>query len=219
MFFQATGNANASNSLSLAIEPDGYIRRSGFYIESPNSSMINHYQRLVSKPHGCTEQLTSTLYITAITLQSLRKEPLDAKVFHAIQTSTSNLTEGYEKLVKMECREGGFDWWSTNGSGHLGLTAYVVLTLNEMLKVPSSGVDRSLIRATVDWMMSQRDTTGRFTFPSGIVFGRSSRDLVEAYTLWVLTTCGKTYEDLKPELDFLFRLARKKGLKTRSCHL
>ena len=173
----------------------------------PTSKYSYKFDQLISRPAGCVEQITSTLYIVALSYQYLSKQPLTPSIFKSLQKATEYLNEGYTKLTQMECKNGGFDWWGST-TPHLGLSAYAIFVLKEMAKcIPN--VQSSFIQRSVDWILSQRtEGLGRLMFNNdrySYLYGQASKETIEAFVLFALTSSGVSSDLIKPELDFLFR--------------
>jgi len=197
------------NETVLFTIPEGAtsIGQTYFFLYFPRggNSTVQDYQYLIKEPHGCTEQVASTCYLMAIAIQQIQQAPTSSERFKALQQCETFLRSGFSKLKEKEGAKGGFDWWYTADTGNIAVTAFVVNVLSEMKKV-YPGVEDSYIQSIVDWMMTQRDGTGRLLMSRSISsYARSSNVIIEAYVLWVLTSVGKKYEELKEELDFLFR--------------
>ena len=80
-----------------------------------------------ARPVGCTEQITSTAYVSLLGLQLLKKQgTIDgAAQADLIAQAKQSVQIGYEQLATLQRQDGGFGYWRTYSSD-VALTAYVL---------------------------------------------------------------------------------------------
>lgn len=119
------------------------------------SQLVEGLDGIFRMPHGCFEQTSSTTYPNVLALQYLKQAGLknpgvEKKARHYIHL-------GYQRLVRFEVPDGGFDWYG-RPPGNVGLTAYGLLEFRDMANVHQ--VDPKLIARTREWLLKQRGEDG-----------------------------------------------------------
>ena len=68
---------------------------------------------LLHEPCGCFEQTSSTTYPMVMALRYLKSHKSSIEVQAMIEKATKLLKEGYLKLMGYECKNGGYEWYSS----------------------------------------------------------------------------------------------------------
>lgn len=150
---------------------------------SPLADMQQGLESLLSEPHGCFEQASSTNYPNTMVLRYLQEHRI-------VQSDVSDrarklLTSGYRRLTSYECRERGFEWFGAD-PGHEALTAFGLLQFHDMAAVFE--VDTTLLIRTREWLLGRRDGEGSFRRNARHLHQWSvEQSIVDAYIVWAIT--------------------------------
>ena len=162
----------------------------------PAMNLEQRLQYLVQYPHGCLEQVTSSVF-PQLVLNQLTELSNQQKV--AVQ---ANIRKGIERIKNFQSRDGGFsywpgnpeaDEWTTNYTGHFLLEAQAL-----GYNIPSSLLSQ--------WRGYQRGRANAWNQTEPVYYGG---DLVQAYRLYLLALAKapetgamnrlKAYRFLAPE--------------------
>lgn len=174
------------------------------------SQIVKGLEGMLSEPHGCFEQTSTTNYPNTLVLNYLSQSQQASPEF--AKRARDLLTRGYSKLTSFECPDTplkarrGFEWFGATDSAHEALTAYGLLQFKDMSRVHA--VDPELIRRTQAYLMSRRDGKGGFLRnPRALdTFGAAPKHTTDAYITWALIESDPDNEeklDLKTELEAL----------------
>lgn len=174
------------------------------------SELVNGSASILREPHGCFEQVSSSLYPNVLVLMLLQ---LSGKIKPAIKQKALNfIRNGYRKIKGYEITGGGFDLYG-RPAAKMGLSAYGLMELNDMQKVFPE-VSKPLIARTRKYLLRQRDGKGGFKDgPKSGYYGYSDQKVRNAYTVHALIEAGE--RDLDKELS----LVRENALKTQDPYL
>ncbi|MEL6986546.1 MAG: hypothetical protein AAGK97_01860, partial [Bacteroidota bacterium] len=209
-FFPAQFSKSGSSSDTFNFNLDHYVDQTldaEFKIyRNVLGTAMDGIESMLQEPHGCFEQTSSTTYPNVMVMQYLKES---GKTKQAIEKKAMKyIRRGYDRLVSFETEEGGFEWFG-NTPPHLGLTAFGILEFTEMAKI-YNGVDRNMIKRTIDWLLAQRDGKGGFkrsTIKSH-AFQGSSAEITNAYVLYAITS-AKLNVDVELEFKTVFNEAKK----------
>ncbi len=163
----------------------------------PAINLQSRLQYLIQYPHGCIEQVTSSVFPQLVLNQLLELSEQER------YTVDVNVRKGIEKLKNFQTRDGGFsywpnqansDEWGTNYAGHFLLEA-----ANRGYNVPAS--------LTQQWRNYQRVLANNWNQAGPVYYGG---DLVQAYRLYLLALANA------PELGAMNRLKEYKFLRPES---
>ncbi|MEL7535377.1 MAG: alpha-2-macroglobulin family protein, partial [Bacteroidota bacterium] len=159
------------------------------------SELVNGSESILREPHGCFEQVSSSLYPNVLVLMLLQ---LSGKIKPAIkQKALKFIKNGYRKIKGYEIVGGGFDLYG-RPAAKMGLSAYGLMELNDMQKVFPE-VSKSLIARTRNYLLQMRDGNGGFKDGAKTgYYGRSDQKVRNAYTVHALIEAGE--KDLDKEL-------------------
>ncbi len=132
------------------------------------SQMTDGLQSLLQEPHGCFEQVTSTLYPAVIALETLRRTGATDPALE--QLGNAIIRSGYQQLLAYEVDStyGGFSYWG-DPPPMMYLTAYGLMEFADMAEV--AWVDPALIERTANFLMAQQQSDG--SWPSEFAWGYS----------------------------------------------
>ncbi|PAM94545.1 hypothetical protein B4N84_11225 [Flavobacterium sp. IR1] len=161
---------------------------SGFKLfYNPFSSIFDILEGMMSEPHGCFEQVSSTNYPNIMAMQLLEFKKVSPEFKEKVLKFLNN---GYQKLKNYESKDGGFEWYGGN-PGNEALTAYGLLQFNEMKNFIN--VDKKLVERSIKWLNSRKDNKGGFKQnPGRYGFSGIRYEVNNAYIVYVLSEIGET---------------------------
>lgn len=173
-FFELPSGA-VKESLNMSIDIQGCIV----------SSLGSAFAGLISEPHGCFEQTSSTSYPMVMAQKYMKTHP-NSQNRELIKKADVLIEQSYKRLTSFETPTGGFDWFGS-APGHESLTAYGLCQFAEMSEV-YAGVDPKMIARTKKWLLEQRDSAGSFSRKSLALdsFGGAPELTTNAYILFSL---------------------------------
>ncbi len=166
----------------------------------PSDMALEGVESLLSEPHGCFEQTSSTTHPNLLVLQLLKGLRGQEK---AVERATELVAKGYQRLLSYEVAGGGFEWFGRAPANKV-LTAYGLLEFSDMARVYP--VDPALIERTRAWLLAQQGADGSWTpdprwlHDWSAVQGRAS---TTAYVAWALRQSGYEGPALTKALRFL----------------
>jgi alpha-2-macroglobulin len=194
---------NAGESFQSNVTYFGLTGTNQAYLEVSNFPPLDLGRRLnylLSYPHGCIEQTTSSIF-PQLFLSDLME--LDQARKEAIQT---NVMAGIERIKLFQTANGGFAYWpggtydnewGTNYAGHF------------LLEAEKKGF---AIPATLksNWLSYQKKQAKVWNGANASTEGAYYNDLIQAYRLYTLALAGKA------ELGLMNRLRERTDLSTPS---
>lgn len=170
---------------------------------NPLEPILSGLDRIVSQPHGCFEQLTSSVYpnIYALKLMSLtnteENQKLERKVKRYMQS-------GYRKMIAYEVKGGGFDWFGQKPAS-VYLTAFGLLQFHEMKHEIS--VDEKMVSRNLNWLVSKKDSLGGYSLElkKNQKFDRKKHLITSAYVNYALSFTG--YKDIELQYQTSYKEA------------
>lgn len=157
---------------------------------SPLSQMTDGLQVLIQEPHGCFEQVTSTLYPAVLALETLRRAGATDPLLE--RRGSDIIRSGYQQLLAYEVDNtyGGFSYWG-GPPPTLDLTAYGLMEFADMAQV--AWVDPALIERTANFLMAQQQADGSWpTEYSWGYYGNYPALRGTAWVTWALADAGYT---------------------------
>lgn len=151
------------------------------------NGLMESIASILSRPHGCFEQVSSSTYPNILALQFLDKTGTARPGFRA--RALDYIADGYKKLAAYETSEKGFEWYGDTPP-HEGLSAFGLLEFMAMKQV-YPGVSEAMIERTKQWLLSRRDGQGGFKQNSGKYgFAAASKKVNNAYIVYALSEAG-----------------------------
>jgi len=190
---------NSGESFSDAVEYFGITGTNKAYLEVSNFPSVDLGKRLdylISYPHGCIEQTTSSVF-PQLFLADLME--LDATRKASIQT---NINAGIERIKSFQTANGGFSYWpgdtydnewGTNYAGH-----FLIEAEQKGFSIPSG--------MKTNWINFQKKQAKGWSKANQSVAGYYYDDLTQAYRLFTLALAGKA------EIGLMNRLRERSDL-------
>ncbi|WP_103068121.1 TonB-dependent receptor plug domain-containing protein [Aquimarina sediminis] len=150
--------------------------------------VMNGIESLISQPHGCFEQTSSSTYPNILVLKYLNET---GKINPEVRSKAMKyIKDGYKRLISFETKENGFEWFGSTPP-HETLTAYGILEFTEMKEIYSK-VDQEMINRSVTWLMNRKDGKGGFkkSKEGYDSFTSSPKDVADAYIVYAISESG-----------------------------
>ncbi len=173
---------------------EAWVEVSGF----PPLNLSKHLDYLIQYPHGCVEQVTSSVF-PQLFLSNLTEITADQKL--RIET---NIRKALIKLQSYQLGSGGFSYWPGSSYTNEWATSYVghflILAENAGYSLPYGLKDK--------WLRYQRSKAGEWKGNQYYSEYRRLRNdnLTQAYRLYTLALAGK------PDMGAMNRLREKEGI-------
>src|SRR5690606_38391914 len=152
------------------------------------SDLFAGAESILSEPHGCFEQASSSTFPHILALEYLRQSGLSKQETENV--ALKYMDNGYKKLTAYEIKGGCFEWFG-QPPAHEGLTAYGMLQFSEMKKVYPA-VSDDVIERTSKWLRDRRNGRGGFLQSKGKYgFSSASEEVTNAYIVYALTEIGE----------------------------
>ncbi len=155
--FAVMGSKDSIVGINLKDAIPGTISARVRIFDDRQTRWFQDLDRLQRKPHGCFEQLSSTIYPNIFVLdyaKSLGKLSDDDE-----KQAVKNLKYGYEQLINYQLDDGGFGYFSSSESQN-GVTAYAISEFTDLKKVID--VNPNIISKAVAFLLKRRDGIGLF---------------------------------------------------------
>jgi uncharacterized protein YfaS (alpha-2-macroglobulin family) len=127
------------------------------------AQLLEAVEALIREPYGCFEQTSATTYPMVMALEFLKALPdkdTNPKVQELILKSEEILKRGYDKLIKFQTPEKGYEWFGESPA-HEALSAYGLMQFTEMQQV-TQFVDEKMVQDLKNWLLSRKSGDGGF---------------------------------------------------------
>lgn len=178
---------------------------SGTLTAYPNvvSDLVKGIESILREPYGCFEQTSTSSYPNALVMNyMLETDQVDPVI---MKRARDLLDKGYKRLATFECSDNGYEWFGSNPP-HEALTAYGLMQFNDYSEV-YSGVDKTMVKRTADWLMKRRDGKGGFKKDAKALdsFGRADGKVTNAYIVYALAEAG--FDEIDIEANAAYKEA------------
>ncbi|MCS6821062.1 MAG: MG2 domain-containing protein [Microscillaceae bacterium] len=192
-----SGELKAGNSTSFSFKQGwlpNYTKTRLLVSSSPLVEFANQLESLINYPHGCTEQVTSTvfpqLYVKNL-MQHFNKSNKNTELVIA-----ENVQEGIRQILARQNYSGGFSYWLGDYNVHPWVSVYATHFLLEAQKagfeVETQAIERALNYLKEDLLKNEMQTIF-FYDEQGIKRSKKIMNKTTLYALYVLTL-GKRRE-------------------------
>jgi len=172
------------------------------FYPSTMSQLIEGMENIFRMPHGCFEQISSTLYPNILALRYMQENNLDNP--QLTQTALGFISSGYQRLLTYEVRteRGGFSLFG-RAPAETVLTAYGLMQLKDLTSVYT--IDERVLDRMANFLFSHQNRDGSFE-----ITGRhrhsnseSQRLAFNAYIVWALSEAFPEDPRLYSAVDYL----------------
>ena len=155
--FSIINNKNEALKINIPEYINGSFMSSYYVYENSALQMFEDLERLKREPHGCFEQLSSTVYPNIFILDYLKStKKIDAGTE---STVIRNLKKGYQKMISYKNRDGGFSYFGGSESD-VALSAFALLEFRDLKKYVN--VDAKLMQNLSSFILSKKGANGLF---------------------------------------------------------
>lgn len=204
---------NKSEKLKINI-PDyinGSLMSSYYVYENSALQMFEDLERLKREPHGCFEQLSSTVYPNIFILDYLKSVK---KINYVTENEViRNMKKGYQKMLSYKNRDGGFGYFNTAESD-VSLSALALLEFKALKKYVD--VDAKLIQNLSAFILSKKNTNGQFEVRRIYEMQYPYSDYSWARNMYVLFALSKV--GFKNEIQDAYSVNLKRVLATKDSY-
>lgn len=190
---------------------NGSMLSSYYVFENAALQMFEDLERLKKEPHGCFEQLSSTVYPNIFILDYLKSaKKIDASTENLV---LKNLKKGFQKMLSYKNKDGGFGYFNTTESD-VALSAFALLEFTELKKYVA--VDPKLIQELYSFILSRKNGNGLFEVrrdyeaKNGYPEHLWSRNM---YVLYALSKMG-----IKNEIEDSYKVMLNRALATKDAY-
>lgn len=173
-------------------------------LKTTTAQITDAIRNMLREPHGCFEQTSSSTYPNIFILQLMKHA--SRRDYELEQQAKDYLLAGYNRLIKFETAENGFEWFG-HAPAHVALTAYGLMEFTAMKEFID--VDKDMLYRTEKFLMDHRDGKGGFLpTPGGREeFHGVANNVVNAYIVYALTQAG-TGKNIQLEYETALKAAQ-----------
>ncbi|MBD8082740.1 alpha-2-macroglobulin family protein [Chryseobacterium caseinilyticum] len=156
-YFSIINNKNETYKIDVPEYVNGSFMSSYYVYQNSALQMFEDLERLKREPHGCFEQLSSTVYPNIFILDYLKAtKKIDA---NTESTVIRNLKKGYQKMLSYKNKDGGFSYFGSTESD-VALSAFALLEFRDLKKYVN--VDAKLTQNLTSFILSKKGANGLF---------------------------------------------------------
>ncbi len=178
------------------------------------TQVSDSFQGMLRMPYGCFEQSSSFTYPNIMILDYMQRTGQDTPEIK--EKAEKYISDGYQKLLQFEAKEGGFSFFRVAGAPYKIftlfrrnaqkiLTAYGLMLFADMEKVYK--IDNAIIRRVQNWLISQMngDHWGADSHFGATSSARDNDFAATAYITWTLLYSGldRNNKGIKKAIDYL----------------
>ncbi|MEC5144286.1 A2M domain-containing protein [Chitinophaga sp. 180180018-2] len=186
-----SGDKSAQHRFVMSQPVKGSVTSRLQVFTSLEGQLLDGIESMLSEPHGCFEQTSSSTYPNILILKYLKES---GKSNHQAESKAMDyIEEGYKRLVGFETTEGGFEWFG-HTPPHEALTAYGLLEFTDMQSFIN--VDKNMLNRTKAFLLKRRNGKGGFQSASGGYdrFASVPATIADLYIVYALTQAGVKQE-------------------------
>ncbi len=205
-----TGRAQTTITIPENLAPKSLSLNVRVFVNSL-ADIQSGLEGLLSEPHGCFEQTSSTNYPNILVLEYLQEHNRSAAGL--ADQARGLLERGMTRLASFEVpspagQREGFEWFGHHPA-HECLTAYGLLQFADLAKIMP--VDPQLMARTKAYLLNRRDGSGGFKRTQNAhSFGSVPDPVANAYILWALAIADPKL-DLAKEIQTVVSEAQTSG--------
>ncbi|MET3536168.1 TonB-dependent receptor plug domain-containing protein [Chryseobacterium limigenitum] len=199
----------------IKIDIPEYINRSFFssyYVyENTALQMFEDIERLKREPHGCFEQLSSTVYPNIFILDYLKSVKKITPETESLVIK--NMKKGYQKMLSYKNRDGGFGYFNSAESD-VAISAFALLEFRDLKKYVD--IDSKLIQNLTNFILSKKNQNGIFEVRKSYEINHPYSEFAWSRNMYVLYALSKL--GFKNELEDSYKINLNKALATKDSY-
>ncbi|KQT18594.1 hypothetical protein ASG31_07725 [Chryseobacterium sp. Leaf404] len=185
-YFSIINNKNETYRIDVPEYVNGSFMSSYYVYQNSALQMFEDLERLKREPHGCFEQLSSTVYPNIFILDYLKSiKKIDADTESKV---IRNLKKGYQKMLSYKNRDGGFSYFGSTDSD-VALSAFALLEFRDLKKYVN--VDAKLIQNLSSFILSKKGANGLFEVRKSYEMKTSYSEYSWSRNMYVLYALSK----------------------------
>ncbi|WP_160140195.1 TonB-dependent receptor plug domain-containing protein [Chryseobacterium sp. c4a] len=155
--FSVIDNKTREIQVTIPEYINGSLYSSYYVFENAAMKMFEDIEKLKKEPHGCFEQLSSTIYPNIFILDYLK---LSKKIDSSTESLVvRNLKKGFQKMMSYKNKDGGVGYFNSTESD-VSLSAFALLEFTDLKK--HIVVDPKLIQGLSSFIFSKKSGNGLF---------------------------------------------------------
>lgn len=209
--FSIINNKTEDIKITIPEYINGSLYSSYHVFENTALKLFEDLEQLKREPHGCFEQLSSTVYPNIFILDYLKSgKKIDTTTEKLV---VKNLKKGFQKMLSYKNRDGGFGYFSSEESD-VALSAFALLEFTDLKKYVNP--DAKIIQGLSSFILSKKNANGLFEVRRPY---ESKKDFSEyswsrnMYVVYALSQLG-----FKNEIEDSFTVMMKRALATKDSY-
>lgn len=209
--FSIINNQDEIYKIDVPEYVNGSFMSTYYVYENAALQMFADLERLKKEPHGCFEQLSSTVYPNIFILDYLKStKKIDANTESVV---IRNLKKGYQKMLSYKNRDGGFSYFGSSDSD-VALSAFALLEFRDLNKYVT--VDAKLLQNLSTYILSKKNSKGLFEVRQSYEMQSAYSEYSWARNMYVLYALSKV--GYKTELLQNYGYSFKRVLATKDSY-
>ncbi|KFF19136.1 TonB-dependent receptor plug domain-containing protein [Chryseobacterium sp. JM1] len=204
---------NSSENIKANIPEyiNGSFSSSYYVYQNTALQLFDDMERLKRQPHGCFEQLSSTVYPNIFILdylKSIKKITPETESF-----VIRNMRKGYQKMLSYKNKDGGFGYFNASESD-ASVSAFALLEFRDLKKYVD--IDPKLIQNLTSFILSRKNQNGTFEVRKSFEMKSPFSNYAWSRNMYVIYALSKI--GLKNELEEPYKNALNKVLATKDSY-
>ncbi|WP_223605642.1 TonB-dependent receptor plug domain-containing protein [Chryseobacterium sp. OSA05B] len=189
---------------------NGSFSSSYYVYENTALQLFDDMERLKREPHGCFEQLSSTVYPNIFILDYLKSVK---KITPQTESFViRNMKKGYQKMLSYKNRDGGFGYFNASESD-VSVSAFALLEFRDLKKYVD--IDPKLIQNLTSFILS-KNQNGNFEVRKSYEMRSPFSDYAWSRNMYVIYALAKI--GLKNQIEEPYKNALNKALATKDSY-
>lgn len=210
-YYSVIGNTSENIKTIIPEYINGSFSSSYYVYQNTALQLFDDMERLKREPHGCFEQLSSTVYPNIFILdylKSIKKITPQTEGF-----VIRNMKKGYQRMLSYKNRDGGFGYFNSSESD-VSVSAFALLEFRDLKKYVD--VDPKLIRNLTSFILSRKNQNGTFEVRQSYEMQSPFSDYAWSRNMYVIYALSKI--GLKNELEEPYKNALNKALASKDSY-
>ncbi|MCT2562038.1 TonB-dependent receptor plug domain-containing protein [Chryseobacterium herbae] len=190
---------------------NGSFSSSYYVYENTALQLFDDMERLKREPHGCFEQLSSTVYPNIFILDYLKSVK---KITPQTESFViRNMKKGFQKMLSYKNRDGGFGYFNASESD-ASVSAFALLEFGDLKKYVD--IDPKLIQNLTSFILSRKNQNGTFEVRQSYEMRSPFSDYAWSRNMYVIYALAKV--GLKDQIEEPYKNALNKALATKDSY-
>lgn len=209
--YSMINNQNENIKIVIPEYINGSFYSSYYVFENRALQMFEDLERLRREPHGCFEQLSSTVYPNIFILDYLKS--VNKITSEDEKTVTKNMKMGFQKMLSYRQKDGGFGYFNSTQSS-VAVSAFALLEFNDLKKYVT--IDQKLIQGLSSFILSKKDKNGLFEVRGEYELNQPYSEYSWSRNMYVLYALSKS--GFKNEIENSYKILMNRALATKDSY-